>query len=151
MADLDHCIFCNASLRGVRSRSRAGWRFCSDHRAGFQPVKYSTYCAVCDSSIEAGEDALMYKLDGVWIFVHTYAVCQQNLSRKGRTPPFTNTSAADQNPHRKILYVTDSAPPEVVKAAYRALSTLHHPDHGGSTEMMQKINAAYSALLGQTK
>jgi curved DNA-binding protein CbpA len=39
-----------------------------------------------------------------------------------------------------------SAPPEVVKAAYRALAVLNHPDKGGETEVMQRINAAYRRL-----
>jgi len=42
------------------------------------------------------------------------------------------------------LYLLPSAPVEVVKAAYRALATLHHPDHGGDVEKMKAINAAYS-------
>jgi hypothetical protein len=42
------------------------------------------------------------------------------------------------------LYLLPSAPVEVVKAVYRALATLHHPDHGGDVEKMKAINAAYS-------
>jgi hypothetical protein len=45
------------------------------------------------------------------------------------------------------LHLLPSAPPEVVKAAYKALATLHHPDKpGGETEVMQRINAAYRTL-----
>jgi curved DNA-binding protein CbpA len=39
-----------------------------------------------------------------------------------------------------------SAPPEVVRAAYKALAMKHHPDKGGSTELMQAINQAYERL-----
>ncbi len=46
----------------------------------------------------------------------------------------------------KILCITPDAPAPVVKAAYRALAQLHHPDAGGKTEMMQRINAAYEFL-----
>ena len=42
----------------------------------------------------------------------------------------------------KVLYIQADAPPEVVEAAYRALSKLHHPDRGGSVETMKKINLA---------
>jgi hypothetical protein len=42
------------------------------------------------------------------------------------------------------LYLLPSAPVEVVRAAYRALATIHHPDHGGDAERMKIINAAYS-------
>ncbi len=40
-----------------------------------------------------------------------------------------------------------------LKKAYRRLANEHHPDHGGSNEEMQKINAAYEVLsdnLGKT-
>lgn len=30
----------------------------------------------------------------------------------------------------------------VIQAGYRALARQHHPDHGGSTTTMQKVNAA---------
>lgn len=47
------------------------------------------------------------------------------------------------------LYVTHNAPVEVIKAAYRALSKLYHPDTGGDAEDFKRINEAYSALLPQ--
>ena len=45
------------------------------------------------------------------------------------------------------LHLLPSAPPEVIKAAYRALAHLHHPDHGGDTQEMQAVNAAYQQLV----
>lgn len=44
------------------------------------------------------------------------------------------------------LHLLPSAPPEVIKAAYRALAQLHHPDRGGDTRTMQQINLAYDEL-----
>ncbi len=44
------------------------------------------------------------------------------------------------------LHLLPSAPPEVVKAAYKALAMKHHPDKGGDTEAMQQINDAYKQL-----
>ncbi len=44
------------------------------------------------------------------------------------------------------LHLLPSAPPEVVKAAYRALAMKHHPDKGGDTATMQTINDAYRRL-----
>ncbi|MGI8656845.1 MAG: J domain-containing protein [Pyrinomonadaceae bacterium] len=46
----------------------------------------------------------------------------------------------------KTLCVVPDAPPEVVKAAYRALAQLNPPDKGGDTEAMQRINEAYRKL-----
>jgi hypothetical protein len=46
----------------------------------------------------------------------------------------------------QTLHLLPSAPPEVVKAAYKALAMKLHPDHGGDTEAMQRINDAYRRL-----
>ncbi len=44
------------------------------------------------------------------------------------------------------LWLLPGAPPEVIKAAYRALALMNHPDHGGDTAAMQRINAAFKLL-----
>jgi len=44
------------------------------------------------------------------------------------------------------LHLLPTAPPELVKAAYRCLAMLNHPDRGGDTRAMQVINEAYEAL-----
>lgn len=65
-------------------------------------------------------------------------------------PPIfrTVTSSSD---HAQLC-VTDDAPPEVVRAAYKALAMLYHPDKpAGSTERMQKINAAFGRLKERGK
>lgn len=36
-----------------------------------------------------------------------------------------------------------------LKRTYRILAMTHHPDHGGQTETMQAINAAYTAAVKQ--
>lgn len=52
--------------------------------------------------------------------------------------------------HYESLKVTEDAPPEVIRAAYRALSLKYHPDRcGGSAQsqhMMQALNEAYAVL-----
>jgi hypothetical protein len=47
----------------------------------------------------------------------------------------------------ETLYLIPNAPLEVVKAAYRALAMLHHPDRGGDIETMAKINSAYDKIV----
>lgn len=47
----------------------------------------------------------------------------------------------------RILQVAEEACPEVIKAAYRALAMKHHPDRGGSVEMMKRLNDAYARLI----
>jgi len=58
----------------------------------------------------------------------------------------SSASVSSQVPECTTLFVTADAPLEVVKAAYRALSKLYHPDRGGDTAAMQRINEAYSHL-----
>ena len=51
--------------------------------------------------------------------------------------------------HYDVLRVTRDAPPEVIRAAYKALSQKWHPDRNPSAEagaVMQTINAAYAVL-----
>src|SRR5262249_13576535 len=44
------------------------------------------------------------------------------------------------------LHLLPTAPPEVVKASYKALALIHHPDRGGDLEQMKIINQAYDLL-----
>jgi hypothetical protein len=46
----------------------------------------------------------------------------------------------------QTLHIAEGAPPEVVRAAYRAMAKLHHPDTGGSEEKMKEINDAWQLL-----
>lgn len=46
----------------------------------------------------------------------------------------------------RALYLVPGAPPELIKAAYRILAKRVHPDAGGTTEQMQRVNAAYAEL-----
>lgn len=50
------------------------------------------------------------------------------------------------SPARDTLHLTADAPPELIKAAYRVLARIHHPDAGGDPERMKAINAAYEEL-----
>jgi hypothetical protein len=47
------------------------------------------------------------------------------------------------------MYLLKDAPVEVVRAAYRALAQLYHPDKGGDAEKMTKLNTAYKNLMGE--
>ncbi len=46
----------------------------------------------------------------------------------------------------QTLYLLPNAPPEVVKAAYKALARIHHPDARGDAAKMIEINRAYETL-----
>jgi hypothetical protein len=45
-----------------------------------------------------------------------------------------------------LLYVTPDAPISVAEAAFKALAKRHHPDVGGDTETMQRLNNALSTF-----
>ena len=45
------------------------------------------------------------------------------------------------------LYLLPSAPPEVVRAAHKALAQMHHPDKGGDLRVMQVVNAAFDTIV----
>jgi hypothetical protein len=46
----------------------------------------------------------------------------------------------------QTLYLLPNAPPEVIKAAYKALAKIHHPDARGDGERMVAINRAFEII-----
>ncbi len=48
--------------------------------------------------------------------------------------------------HYQVLQIRPDAEPAVVKAAYRALIKIHHPDRGGDTRLADRLNAAYAVI-----
>jgi hypothetical protein len=56
------------------------------------------------------------------------------------------TLPARVDPVFATLWVLPGAPPAVITAAYRALARELHPDAGGDTRAMQKVNAAFEEL-----
>lgn len=48
--------------------------------------------------------------------------------------------------HYDTLSVSQTAPVEVIRGAYKALSQIHHPDKGGDPEKMTAINEAWHWL-----
>lgn len=74
-----------------------------------------------------------------------YGQQQSNQYRQqssGQWQPGASSSRSDY----AMLFVTDDAPPEVIKAAYKALAIKYHPDRGGDTVAMQAVNAAFDRL-----
>lgn len=52
------------------------------------------------------------------------------------------------DPYR-VLHLQPGAPLEVIRAAYRALALIHHPDKGGNEETMKQVNIAFDLILRQ--
>lgn len=64
-------------------------------------------------------------------------------------PPAGGTTVGETGaPWWQVLGVSESAPVEAVKAAYRALAAKHHPDAGGDHGAMAAINRAYEQAQG---
>ena len=53
---------------------------------------------------------------------------------------------ANRRNYYRLLHVQPDAPAEVIKAAYRALMTIHHPDKGGDANKASLVNEAYTVL-----
>lgn len=49
-------------------------------------------------------------------------------------------------PAYATLHLLPTAPLELVKAAYRCLARINHPDVGGDTRSMQQLNIAYAYI-----
>jgi len=76
----------------------------------------------------------------IWDNDETHRRARQDLPpprRPGRMVPADAFTA---------LYLLPTAPPEVIKASYKALALIHHPDRGGDLEQMKTINQAYDLL-----
>ena len=75
---------------------------------------------------------------------------QQSNPRQERqqAPPRPRRQQADP---RSVLGIPPGVPltASLVKKHQRALATIHHPDSGGTTAAMQRINSAATALLAQ--
>jgi hypothetical protein len=65
-----------------------------------------------------------------------------NTTGSGFTGAFTSMPST----HHAKLYVTPEAPPEVIRAAYKALAMLYHPDRGGDGVKMREVNEAFESL-----
>ena len=81
-----------------------------------------------------------------------YARYQAQSERDARTGRWGASAAhAPATPLRltdayAVLWLRAGAPPEVVRAAYRALAARHHPDVGGDAAAMRRLNEAYALL-----
>lgn len=165
MCGMDRCIICGDQPRGS-VRTVVGWCICSEHRQWIKESKYDGYCHACAGPLLQGDTCLMSKWGGRWIVVHPRSVCRSletiyaevrqryaayfdQLGRRYQADWDREVGAENASgitdAHR-VLHVLPSAPYEVVKASYRALSLKHHPDTGGSVEAMIRINAAFAKV-----
>ncbi len=72
--------------------------------------------------------------------VYTVEIEDDNEQPSQKPPPQSIASPF------QTLYLLPNAPPEVVKAAYKALAKIHHPDARGNSEKMIEINRAFEVI-----
>ncbi len=71
----------------------------------------------------------------------TQVIAKDDYSEPAAPPP----PPPPANPYG-ALYLLPTAPQPVVRAVYKVLAKLHHPDVGGDPELMKTINLAYEAI-----
>jgi hypothetical protein len=94
-----------------------------------------------------------------WYIDHAYDETVIHLveSRGGRVSdkrPQVAATAVIPGPLQEactLLYVTPDAPLYVAEAAFKSLAKKHHPDVGGDTETMQRINHAWDTFKAFTE
>lgn len=89
------------------------------------------------------DDAIRILLDHDYV-VHYRRQYEEKARQESKPPP--PPRERPQSPAHRVLFIAADAPPEVVRAAYRALSKIHHPDAGGDEEKMKEVNEAWSKL-----
>lgn len=96
----------------------------------------------------------------VWVVNYSYeaeliALCETYFARvikygkKRHSAPAAITSPS---PAYQTLFLTPSAPKELIVAAYRVLAKLYHPDvnkEANATEKMKRVNIAFDEIMGR--
>jgi len=70
----------------------------------------------------------------------------QRIEEGGWSVSASTRPATKLTPHQ-VLHLLPTAPQVVVKAAYKALVAVHHPDHGGDSDSFRAVQEAYEKLL----
>ncbi|MFW6125493.1 MAG: J domain-containing protein [Chloroflexota bacterium] len=71
--------------------------------------------------------------------------CHAEIHRMLGTESEGGNAQGSSGPYQ-VLHLSPSAPDDVVKIVYRHLSKKHHPDAGGSSEAMARLNGAYEEI-----
>jgi len=77
---------------------------------------------------------------------HDEARGKESGGQQREWPPTGHRKPATREELFARLFLLPGAPQEVVKAAYRELAKIHHPDKGGDTRRMQELTEAFRLL-----
>lgn len=155
MTGAGYCPLCGDKLPSSKGRwaatgsvqSIGGWKICNHHSVYLRPSKYAGRCRECLGPIIPGEVVILWmevdKRTGKkrWSAIHRRDQCAGGEA-------FAEGGNVADGAHA-VLYLLPDAPPEVVKAVYRALATKYHPDMpGGDDAKMAELNAAVAEIAG---
>lgn len=76
-----------------------------------------------------------------------HRVTMLKTDEDARISATANLLIAEKERALRLLGLSPGASQEEIRKAYKKLARVAHPDHGGSVERMQRINAAYSLLM----
>ncbi len=149
--------FLDGHFLKVKSDDPTLFRLVIDTLKIFIPATFRSYnpaqkeWKVSDDAGESFQRWLAYCCQTLHAEVKWVDADEAGQSKKTRTPPpppppRRNPTSADAF---KALHLLPSAPPEVVRAVYKTLAKLNHPDIGGDTETMARVNSAFELLSKQ--
>lgn len=75
---------------------------------------------------------------------HSCDTCTRPVG--ANTPPPPPPGLVNRQIALTELFLLPNAPADVITAVFRVLAKKYHPDMGGSTEKMQRLNAAMEVL-----
>ena len=119
---------------------------CANHSVYLRPSKYLGRCHECLGPIIQGEVVILWlEVDKDTGKKHWKALHRRDQCAGGAQ--VVEGGNASDGPHA-TLYLLPDAPMEVVKASYRALARIYHPDNpGGDEAKMKELNDAVEEIV----
>jgi hypothetical protein len=136
----------------LQSDDPSAFKLCIETLKSFIPVPQRSYdpttkqWTVDESATDRVHRWLNYATANLRAQVEWLDAGDYEESEAGWPPPPPRRPRPSTDDAFKALFLQPSAPPELVRAAFKCLATLYHPDKGGDEEKMKAINAAYKQL-----
>jgi len=120
---------------------------------GFRDYRPAQKCWAVDSYAKSSLDEWLKYVQSelpavkvVWAETSEAKEERQQQHRQHQWPPAGYRKQPTREELCARLHLLPDAPAELIKAAYRELAKLNHPDKGGDTARMQELNEAFRLL-----
>jgi len=118
---------------------------------GFRTYRPAERCWQVDGYAKADLDEWLREVQSEMPAVKVMWVeasgAKEERQRQNQWPPAGYRTGPTREELYARLWLLPGAPPEVVRAAYKTLAQLHHPDkENGDEEAMKLLNEAYAKL-----